>query len=45
MGATKVLIVDDDRDVRRGLARRLRARGYDMVDAADAVHVRQPGSA
>lgn len=34
--ATKVLIVDDDADIRRGLNVRLRANGYEVLFAADA---------
>ncbi len=32
----KILIVDDDPDMRRGLSARLNANGYDTVFAADA---------
>lgn len=35
--ATKVLIVDDDADIRRGLNVRLRANGYEVLFAADAI--------
>ncbi len=35
--ATKVLIVDDDTDIRRGLNIWLRAQGYEMLFAADSV--------
>ncbi len=34
--STKVLIVDDDVDIRRGLNVRLRANGYEVLFAADA---------
>lgn len=37
MDRKKVLIVDDDADVRRGLTVRLRANSYDVVHAADAI--------
>jgi DNA-binding response OmpR family regulator len=32
---TKVLIVEDDPDLRRGLGRRIRSLGYEVVEAAD----------
>ncbi|HLK34042.1 MAG TPA: response regulator [Terriglobales bacterium] len=35
--ATKVLVVDDDADIRRGLNVRLRANGYEVLFAADAI--------
>ncbi|MDH4062844.1 MAG: response regulator transcription factor [Acidobacteriota bacterium] len=37
MGRRKILIVDDDRDQRAGLEIRLKACGYDVVGASDAV--------
>lgn len=37
MPVTKILIVDDDADIRRGLNVRLRASGYDTVYAEDAL--------
>jgi CheY-like chemotaxis protein len=33
----KLLIVDDDADMRRGLSARLKAQGYETTFAADAV--------
>jgi DNA-binding response OmpR family regulator len=33
----KILIIDDDADMRRGLGTRLRAKGYDIAFASDAV--------
>lgn len=35
--ATKILIVEDDRDLRRALTIRLKASGYDVVTAEDGV--------
>jgi len=35
--AKKILIVDDDADMRRGLSLRLKANGYEPVFATDAV--------
>ena len=37
MSGQKVLIVDDDSDVRRGLGIRLKANGYNVVFAADGI--------
>jgi twitching motility two-component system response regulator PilH len=37
MGGQKVLIVDDDKDVLRGLSVRLKANGYNVVFAADGI--------
>jgi DNA-binding response OmpR family regulator len=37
MSGQKVLIVDDDRDVLRGLSVRLKANGYNVVFAADGI--------
>jgi DNA-binding response OmpR family regulator len=37
MDAKKILVVDDDRDLLRGLVIRLRSEGYETVTAADAV--------
>jgi DNA-binding response OmpR family regulator len=37
MAKRKVLVVDDDADLRRGLQIRLHAAGYDVALAADAV--------
>jgi DNA-binding response OmpR family regulator len=37
MEKRKILIVDDDADVRRGLSIRLRANDYDTVYAADGI--------
>ena len=37
MAKRKILIVDDDADLRAGLNIRLRANGYDIVFAADAM--------
>ena len=37
MAKRKILIVDDDPDLRAGLNIRLRANGYDTVFAADAM--------
>lgn len=37
MSKTKVLIVEDDDDLRNGLTRRLRATGYDVVHAQDGI--------
>lgn len=37
MDKKKILIVDDDADVRRGLTVRLRANNYDVVYAVDAI--------
>jgi len=34
---TKILIVDDDSDIRRGLNVRLQANGYEVLFAADAI--------
>ena len=36
--ATKILIVEDDRDLRRALTIRLKAHGYDVVTAEDGVY-------
>lgn len=33
----KILIVDDDRDIRKGLEARLRAAGYDTIAAEDGL--------
>jgi DNA-binding response OmpR family regulator len=38
MSAKTVMIVDDDRDQRTGLEVRLKAGGYRVIAAADAVH-------
>lgn len=35
--AAKILIVDDDQDIRQLLGHRLKARGYDAVFAGDAI--------
>jgi len=44
-GDERVLLVDDDRHVRRCAARALRARGYSVVEAADALEaIRQLGT-
>ena len=37
MGNKKILIVDDDPDVRKGMHVRLKANGYDTFFAADAI--------
>lgn len=37
MDKKKILVVDDDRDLLRGMAIRLRANGYDTVCASDAI--------
>jgi DNA-binding response OmpR family regulator len=37
MGQTKILVVDDDPDVRLGLQLRLNANHYDVICAADGV--------
>jgi DNA-binding response OmpR family regulator len=37
MSGRKVLIVDDDKDMLRGMHIRLKANGYDVVFAADAI--------
>jgi DNA-binding response OmpR family regulator len=37
MAKEKILVVEDDRDLRLGLARRLQASGYSVVLAADAI--------
>lgn len=37
MSGQKILIVDDDKDVLRGLSVRLRANGYSVVFAADGI--------
>jgi DNA-binding response OmpR family regulator len=37
MTKSKILIVEDDDDLRQGLARRLTASGYDVVLAADGL--------
>ena len=37
MTKMKILIIDDDQDIRRGLAVRLRANDYDTLHAEDAV--------
>jgi len=37
MSGQKVLIVDDDKDVLRGLSVRLKANGYNVVFAADGI--------
>jgi CheY-like chemotaxis protein len=37
MSIKKILIVDDDEDVRHGLNTRLRASGYDTVFAVDGI--------
>lgn len=37
MSAQKIMIVDDDRDQRAGLEIRLKASGYQVVGASDAV--------
>jgi DNA-binding response OmpR family regulator len=37
MSKPKVLIVEDDDDLRRGLTLRLRATGYEIVEAQDGV--------
>lgn len=37
MGSPKILIVDDDQDIRQLLGHRLKARGYDPVFAGDAI--------
>lgn len=38
MDRHKVLVVDDDQDLLRGLTIRLRAHGYDVIQAADCIH-------
>ena len=37
MGKKKILVVDDDKDLMRGIAIRLRANGYDTAFATDAI--------
>jgi len=37
MSGKKILIVDDDKDVLRGMNVRLKANGYDVVFAADGI--------
>jgi len=37
MTGKKIQIVDDDQDLLRGLTTRLKANGYDVVTAADAI--------
>jgi DNA-binding response OmpR family regulator len=37
MTKSKILVVEDDADLRRGLARRLQASGYDVILAADGL--------
>jgi two-component system KDP operon response regulator KdpE len=37
MSKAKILIVEDDADLRRGLTLRLRANGYDIVHASDGL--------
>jgi CheY-like chemotaxis protein len=37
MGSKKLLIVDDDPDIRLGMNVRLKAKGYDTVFAADGI--------
>jgi DNA-binding response OmpR family regulator len=37
MSQSKILVVEDDDDLRKGLARRLTASGYDVVVAADGL--------
>jgi DNA-binding response OmpR family regulator len=37
MGAKKILVVDDDRDLLHGLTIRLKSEGYNVVAASDAV--------
>ena len=37
MDKTKILVVDDDQDIRQLLGHRLKARGYEAVFAGDAI--------
>jgi len=37
MSRNKILVIDDDEDIRQGLSIRLKANGYSVVTAVDAI--------